>query len=318
MKILITGVNGFVGKPLSMYLVAHGYKVLGAVRTNNFLNLFNVPFEIKVIGDINNSTDWKNCLVGIDCVIHLANIAHIISEQPNDSIAFTKVNTEGTLNLAYQAVAEGVKRFIFISSIKVNGESTIVGQSFNHNSKPTPVDSYGLSKFNAEIGLRSLANITGLEVVIIRPPLIYGPGVKANFLNMMQWVARGIPLPFGAIQNQRSMLGIDNLINFIELCLTHPDAAGQTFLVSDDCDVSTTELLEEISYAMLRPSRLLPIPQYFIEKFLILFGHRKISEKLCGSLQLDISLAKTLLSWKPPYSFKNQLKKTVLNYLSGH
>ena len=164
--------------------------------------------------------------------------------------------------------------------------------------------------------MKLIADHTGLEVVIIRPPLIYGAGVKANFLKMMRWVEKGIPLPLGAIQNHRSMLGLDNLINFIELCLTHPDAAGQTFLVSDDHDVSTTELLKEIAVAMDRPSRLLSMPQHLIEKLLIILGQRHISERLCGSLQLDISLAKTRLSWKPPHTFREQLNKTVLDYLS--
>jgi UDP-glucose 4-epimerase len=234
----------------------------------------------------------------------------------NPLAIYRSINTEGTLQLARQAAAAGVKRFIFISSIKVNGESTLPGQKFSLASDNIPSDPYGLSKYEAEQGLKELSLKTGMEVLIIRPPLIYGPGVKANFLKMMQWVEKGIPLPFGAIQNQRSMLGLDNLINFIELCLIHPDAAGQTFLVSDDHDVSTTELLKEIAAAMHRPPRLISVPQFFIEKLLILLGQRHISERLCGSLQLDITLAKTLLSWKPPFSFKDQITKTVAAYLS--
>jgi UDP-glucose 4-epimerase len=240
-----------------------------------------------------------------------------MDEQFSDPLAlYRKVNTKGTLNLARQAAVAGVKRFIFVSSIKVNGESTLPGQALTPKDQHIPVDPYGLSKYEAELGLKLIAEQTGLEVVVIRPPLIYGPGVKANFLKMIRWVEKGIPLPLGAIQNQRSMLGLDNLINFIELCLTHPDAAGQTFMVSDDHDVSITELLKEIAAAMDRPSRLLSIPQHLIEKLLISLGQRHISERLCGSLQLDISLAKTRLSWKPPHTLKDQLNKTVLDYLS--
>ncbi len=317
MKILITGANGFVGLPLSEYLTAVGHQVVGAVRSHDSLSIVNSHIQLKAIGDIDEITNWQGCLGGVECVIHLANRAHVMDEQSSDPLAlYRKVNTAGTLNLARQAAAAGIKRFIFISSIKVNGESTIPGQALTWNDQHIPVDPYGLSKYEAELGLKLIAEQTGLELVVIRPPLIYGPGVKANFLKMMQWVEKGIPLPLGAIKNQRSMLGIDNFINFIELCLIHPDAVGQIFLVSDDHDVSTTELLKEIATAMHRPSRLLSIPQYYIEKLLILLGQRHISERLCGSLQLDITLAKKLLSWKPPHTFKDQLNKTDLDYLS--
>jgi nucleoside-diphosphate-sugar epimerase len=316
-KILITGVNGFVGLPLSQHLNTAGHQVVGAVRSHHSLSVVNPHIQLKSIGDIDDITDWRDCLGSVECVVHLANRAHVMDEQSTNPLAlYRKVNTEGTLNLARQAAAAGIKRFIFISSIKVNGESTLPGQALTPQDQHLPVDSYGLSKYEAELGLRLIAEQTGLEVVVIRPPLIYGPGVKANFLKMMRWVEKGIPLPLGAIQNQRSMLGLDNLINFIELCLTHPDATGQTFLVSDDRDVSTTELLKEITVAMHRPSRLLSIPQCLIEKFLILLGQRHIAERLCGSLQLDISLTKKCLAWKPPYTFKDQLNKTVLDYLS--
>lgn len=318
MKILVTGANGFVGLPLSQYLTAAGHQVVGAVRSHDSLSVVNSKICLKVIGDISEITDWQDCLGGVEHVIHLANRAHVMDEQSSNPLAlYRKVNTEGTLNLARQAAAAGVKRFIFISSIKANGEWSIAGQALTSNNQHVPVDPYGLSKYEAELGLKLIAEHTGLEVVVIRPPLIYGPGVKANFLKMMQWVEKGIPLPLGDIQNQRSMLGLDNLIDFIELCLTHANAPGQTFLVSDDYDVSTTELLKEISSAMNRPSRLLSIPQSFIEKSLILLGQRHICDRLCGSLQLDISLTKRLLSWKPPHTFKNQLSKTALDYLSS-
>ena len=317
MKILITGTNGFVGLPLAQHLITAGHQVVGAVRSNDLVTTVNPHIQLKAIGNIDGVTDWQDCFGGVECVIHLANRAHVMDEESSNTLAvYRKVNAEGTLNLARQAAAAGVNRFIFISSIKVNGESTLPGQALTHKDQHVPIDPYGLSKYEAELGLKLIAEQTNLDVIVIRPPLIYGPGVKANFLKMMEWVEKGIPLPLGAIQNQRSMLGLDNLINFIELCLTHPDAAGQTFLVSDDHDVSTTELLKEIAAAMHRPSRLLSIPQYFIEKLLVLFNQRHISERLCGSLQLDISLAKTRLAWKPPHTFKDQLNKTVLDYLS--
>lgn len=317
MKILVTGTNGFVGLPLSQHLLTAGHQVVGTARYHDPLIVANSKIDLKAIGDIDKFTDWQDCLSGVECVVHLANRAHVMDEQSNNPLAmYRKVNTEGTLNLARQAVASGIKRFIFISSIKVNGELTLPGEALTPNDQNIPIDSYGLSKYEAELGLNLLAEQTGLELVVIRPPLIYGPGVRANFLKMMQWVERGIPLPLGSIQNQRSMLGIDNLIDFIDLCLTHPDAIGQTFLVSDDHDISTTELLKAIASGMHRPLRLLSIPQCFIEKLLILLGQRHISERLCGSLQLDISLAKKRLSWRPPHTFKDQLSKTVLDYLS--
>jgi UDP-glucose 4-epimerase len=224
---------------------------------------------------------------------------------------YRAINTDATLHLARQAVAAGVKRFIFISSIKVNGELTKPGQPFTADDVSVPLDPYGLSKYEAELGLRQIAQETGLEVVVIRPPLIYGPGVKANFLKMMCWVERGIPLPLGSIHNQRSLVGIDNFLNFISLCLTHPKAAGKTFLVSDDHDLSTTELLKGIARSMGQSSKLLAIPQGILEGILGILGQRRIAERLCGSLQLDIQPTKDQLGWRPPYSVEDQMNKTI-------
>ena len=318
MKLLITGAAGFVGSPLIRLLSSQGHQVIGAVRSQSNVSVNSFAgVEFKAVGDIHGSLDWMPCLAGVDVVVHLANRAHVMNESDtNPSALYRSINTEGTLQLARQAAAAGVKRFIFISSVKVNGESTLPGQRFSPASDNIPIDPYGLSKYEAEQGLKELSLKTGMEVVIIRPPLIYGPGVKANFLKMMQWVEKGIPLPLGSITNQRSLLGIDNLLDFIQACLTHPKAANQTFLISDDHDVSTTELLKEIASAMHRPQRLLPFPQFVLEKGLIMLGQGHIAERLCSSLWLDIALAKTLLSWKPPYSFKDQINKTVAAYLS--
>lgn len=306
-----------MGFPLIRLLSSRGHQVIGAVRSQSSIsvNAF-ADLEFKAVGDIHGSLDWMPFLVSVDAVVHLANRAHVMHETDVNPMAlYRSVNTDGTLQLAYQAAAAGVKRFIFISSVKVNGESTLPGQKFSPASEYIPTDPYGLSKYEAEQGLKELSLKTGMEVVIIRPPLIYGPGVKANFLKMMQWVEKGIPLPLGSIANQRSLLGIDNLLDFIQVCLTHPRAAGQTFLISDDHDVSTAELLKELASAMHRPSRLIALPLFVLEKSLIFLGQGHIAERLCASLQLDITLAKTQLSWKPPFSFRDQIIKTVVAYL---
>ena len=318
MKILVTGATGFVGSPLIRLLSSQEHQVIGAVRSHSNISVNTFAgVEFKAVGDIHGSLDWVPHLTSIDAVVHLANRAHVMNESDANPLAlYRSVNTEGTLQLARQAAAAGVKRFIFISSVKVNGESTLPGQKFSPASEYIPTDPYGLSKYEAEKGLRELSLRAGMEVVIIRPPLIYGPGVKANFLKMMRWVEKGVPLPLGSIANQRSLLGIDNLLDFIGVCLNHPKAAGQTFLISDDQDISTTELLKEIASAMHRSSRLLPIPQFVLGKSLILLGQGHIAERLCASLQLDITLAMTRLSWKPPYSFKDQINKTMAAYLS--
>jgi nucleoside-diphosphate-sugar epimerase len=317
LKILVTGATGFVGTPLIRHLSSQGHQVIGALRSAHLSDDGFSGVEFKAVGDIHGSLDWMNYLVGVDAVVHLANRAHVMHESNINPLAlYRSINTEGTLQLARQSAASGIKRFIFISSVKVNGGSTLPGQRFSPVIESIPTDSYGLSKYEAEEGLKKISLNTGMEVVIIRPPLVYGPGVKANFLKMMQWVEKGIPLPMGHITNQRSLLGIDNLLDFIQVCLTHPKAVDQTFLISDDHDVSTTELLKEIASAMHRPARLLEAPQLILEKSLILLGQGHIAERLCGSLRLDITLAKTLLSWKPPYSFKDQLRKTVSAYLS--
>jgi nucleoside-diphosphate-sugar epimerase len=232
-------------------------------------------------------------------------------------VEFRKVNVEGTLNLARQAAAAGVKRFIFISSIKVNGEATLPGKSFSAEDVPVPVDAYGVSKLEAEQGLYELAESTGMEVVIIRPVLVYGPGVKANFLSMMRWLSRGIPLPLGAIHNRRSLVALGNLISLIVLCIDHPRAANQTFLVSDGEDVSTTDLLRKLACALGKPARLLPVPGWLLQGIAALLGRRSLSQRLFGSLQVDISKNQALLGWTPPVGLDQGLRLTAHHFLES-
>ena len=267
-----------------------------------------------VVDGVDDKTDWRDELVDCDVVVHLAARVHVMYDASIDPLAeFRRVNVQGTLNLARQAAASGVRRFVFISSIKVNGEATQPGQPFTADDAPAPLDAYGISKMEAEQGLRELAAQTGMEVVIIRPPLVYGPGVKANFAAMMRWLQRGVPLPLGAIHNQRSLVALDNLVDLIVTCLTHPAAANQTFLVSDDEDVSTTELLRRMGQAMGKPARLLPVPVSWLKVGAAMVGKRDAAQRLSGSLQVDIEKTCRLLGWVPPISLDEGLRRAAGN-----
>jgi len=317
-KVLITGVNGFIGKTLSDELVIKGFNVNGTVRSVMSVD-FPGAITKFVIKDIDSKTDWQNALEGVDMVIHLAARVHVMKDTAIDALSeFRRVNVEGTLNLARQAVEAGVQRFIFISSIKVNGEGSILGQPYTPEDQPAPVDPYGISKREAEDGLRQLASETGMEVVIIRPPLVYGPGVKANFQSMMRWLDKGIPLPLGAIHNKRSFVALDNLIDLIATCIHHPAAANQTFLAGDGEDISTTELLQRMAAALGKKAWLIPVPSFILEWGARLVGKQAITQKLCGSLQVDISKARDLLDWKPPVSVDEALRKTAQYYMKFH
>jgi len=228
---------------------------------------------------------------------------------------FRRINVDGTLQLARQAAEAGVKRFVFISSIKVNGESTVPGQPFTAAQAPAPIDPYGVSKWEAEQQLRKLSAETGMEVVIIRPALVYGPGVKANFLNMMKWLYKGVPLPLGAIHNKRSLVALDNLVDLIVTCIDHPRAANQTFLVSDGEDLSTTELLQRTSRALGKLPRLLAVPAWMLETAAKILGKQSIAQRLLGSLQVDIAHTRETLGWTPPVSVDAALRKTAQHFL---
>lgn len=310
MKTLITGASGFVGQALCAALTAQQYDVIAAVRSDIHIN----GCKSLTVGHIDDQTVWASSLHGVDVVIHLAARVHIMNDTSADPLAeFRKVNVEGTLNLARQAANAGVKRFIFVSSVKVNGELTEAGKPFNENSVTDPQDAYGISKLEAEQGLLSIAQETGMEVVIIRPPLVYGAGVKANFASMMRAVRRGIPLPLGAIHNKRSFVYVGNLVSVIMCCIDHPAAANQVFMVSDGNDLSTTELLRCCAEALGVKARLLPLPQKLLEMGAALLGKRDVAQRLCGSLQVDITKARTMLGWTPPFSVADGLKATALS-----
>jgi len=310
-RVLLTGANGFIGRPLFERLLDEGFQTNMAVRSISVQD--KAPSCVcTLIGEIDSVTPWDQALANIDVVIHLAARVHITNESAADSLAeFRKVNVDGTVNLARQAAQMGVRRFVFISSIKVNGENTEFGRPFTPEDIPAPTDAYGISKREAEDALRLLASETGMEVVIIRPPIVYGPGVKANFQTLMRCLARSIPLPLGAINNQRSLVALDNLVDLILTCIDHPKAANQTFLVSDNDDISTTRLLLLLADALGKKAFLLPIPENAIKKIAVLIGKKQMAQKLCGSLQVDISKTLNLLDWKPPIKIEQALLKTA-------
>lgn len=311
MKILVTGARGFIGQPLCARLRQDGHDVLGAVRSD----LPEVASAIKwAKKELTAHADWTDLLRDSEVVIHLAAQVPGTSDRgSNDEAMCREVNTLATLNLARQAAACGVGRFIFLSSIKVNGEASAPEFPFGPDDAPAPEDPYGLSKKEAEEGLLDIAAMTGMEVVIIRPPLVYGPGVKGNFAAMVRWLKAGIPLPLGAIKgNVRSLIAMDNLIDFIALCANRtrsPNAANQCFLVSDGEDVSTTALLERVGKAYGIRTRLLPVPASWLKWGAHLFGKNEAAGRLLNSLAIDNRKAFDLLGWRPIVSMDEQLKK---------
>ena len=310
--ILLTGATGFLGNATMQRLLADDAAQGLAVALRRSESLWPDRVAQHVTGDLTASTHWTAALQGVSAVLHCAARVHVMAEAAANPLdEFRRVNVQGTLNLARQAAASGVRRFVFVSSIKVNGEATPTGSSFTADDLPAPLDAYGISKMEAEQGLREIASQTGMQVVIVRPPLVYGPGVKANFAAMMRWLQRGVPLPLGAIHNQRSLVALDNLVDLLVTCLTHPAAANQTFLVSDGEDVSTTELLRRMGQAMGKPARLLPVPASWLQLAATLVGKRAVAQRLCGSLQVDIEKTRQLLGWSPPLTLDQGLKKAA-------
>lgn len=262
-------------------------------------------------------TNWSPALHGVDVVVHAAARVHVMQDMAIDPLAeFRRINVAGTLNLARQANATGVRRFIFISSVKVNGEATDTEGFYFADDVPAPLDAYGISKMEAEQGLRRISEETGMEIVIIRPPLVYGPGVKANFLTMMQWLWRRVPLPLGAIHNKRSLVALDNLADLIVTCVDHPAAKNQTFLVSDGEDLSTTQLLRRMAEALHKPARLISVPVPLLQLGATLIGKPEVARRLCGSLRVDIAKTRQLLRWSPPVSMAEGLRITAEHWLT--
>jgi nucleoside-diphosphate-sugar epimerase len=305
MKILVTGASGFVGRELCIYLGLLGYDVIPVSRRT-------IDIKDAVLLKFGSDAEWSLLLEKCDYVIHLAGRAHIITENQSDPLKiFRAVNVVNTKNLARLSARYGIQRFIFISSIKVNGEFTQPEKYFTADDIPSPKDPYGISKWEAEKALQQIASETGLEVVIIRPPLVYGPNAKGNFASMVKWLRRGVPLPFGNINNQRSLVSLENLCDLILQCTVHPAAAGQTFMVSDNDDLSTTELLTRTAFAMGIKPNLFNVPQKLLELSTTLLGQSDLSQRLFGSLQVDISKTRDMLNWKPLISVDEGLKRAV-------
>lgn len=308
-KVLVTGSSGFIGRELVKQLLRSGKTVVAHSRSHVIERCQNAHIELMP------NSSWMQALDNVDTVIHCAARVHQMDETEEEEQAYDIVNVQATLNLAEQAVKMEVKRFVFISSIKVNGEWNVPGMAFQHDDLPHPIDEYGKSKLSAEEQLKNLCLESDMELVIIRPPLVYGPGVKANFHSLLQVIDQGLPLPFGCIKTARSLVFVKNLVDLIIVTCTHSRAPGQTFMVSDDDDISVSGLFRAVAKHMKKPARLIPVPQGLLKFMLTLIGKKAVAQRLCLPLQVNISHTKSLLNWTPPYSFSEGLKETVDSYL---
>ena len=307
--VLVTGANGFVGQALCKALPSKGWIVRRAVRSQTLSGDF-------LVGDVGTDSGWHRVAEGMDCIVHLAARTHVIHDNARDPIgAYRQINVAGTVNLAKVAVSQGVRRFVFLSSIKVNGERTLE-RPFAENDIPVPEDAYGVSKLEAEQALWQIAKGTGLEVTILRPPLIYGPGVKANFLRLMRLAACGMPLPLASIQSRRSLIYLGNLVSVILACMESPAAAGKTYLVSDAEDVTTAELIRQIAVALGTNPRLFRFPSALLAMGAALCGRNAEWERLAQSLQIDSSRIRSELGWQQPFTMAEGLAQTALWYHS--
>jgi len=326
MNVLVTGASGFIGQALVRRMSQQfGWSVLAATR--------GVPRQADPKGwnkpVIADAVRWVNLpdlpspmpidlFLDIEVVVHCAARVHVMEEKDCHPLAaFRVVNLVGTLQIAEAAARAGVRRFVFLSTVKVHGEETGCRAAFTADSPLHPADAYAQSKMEAEQALWKLSERTGLEIVIVRPPLVYGPGVKANFLSLMGLLNKGLPLPLGAIRNRRSLVGLDNLVDLLLVCVNHPNAQGQAFLVSDGADCSTTELLKRLGQALGKPPRLLPIPPALLWTAGVLLGRRAVVERICGSLHVDIGKTRKLLGWEPPVTLNEGLRRTADSFLRG-
>ena len=315
--VVVSGANGFIGQAFLEHCVANSkLELRGVVRRADV----DLPrgVELICVPALTDQTGWTKAMRGADVVVHTAARVHQMRKPDTDPrVVFRRVNVDATLALARAAVGVGVRRFVYLSSIKVNGESTLPGRPFRIDDPPAPVDAYAISKNEAELGLQEISVQTGMEVVVIRPVLVYGPRVRANFLRMMRAIHRGIPLPLGSIMNARSLVAIDNLVDMMATCVAHPSAANRTFFVSDGEDLSTTELLRRIAAALGRPPRLVRVPQRVVEGLLRLAGKGELADRICGFLQVDISATEHVLGWRPRMSVNDALARTAEYYLSS-
>lgn len=307
MRVLVTGANGLVGRALCSVLDQADYQLIRTVRTST------TPWETPV-GDLNENTDWGDALgPGVDVLVHIAGLVpQAESETIVQANRYHQVNTLGTANLARQCARHGVKRFVFVSTVKVLGEGK--SEPYRDTDLAVPADAYAISKWDAEQALWQVAAETGMEVAVIRPPLVYGPGVKGNFLRLVQSIDKRRPLPFGGIQNQRSLIYLGNLVDAIRLCLTHPKAAGKTFLVSDGDDVSTPDLVRRIASALGRRPFLLPVPVSWMRWAGWVLGKKAAVDRLLGSLCVDITPLREELGWTPPYTMQAGLEASAQWY----
>ena len=310
-KVLVTGANGFIGKQLCEYLVLTNHHVRAAVRKAS-----GKPPGLDTIevADIGPQTDWQKALSGVDAVVHL--VSPSLQATAKSLVEYRRVNVLASENLARQAAMAGVKRLVFLSTIKVNGETT-KERPFSSDVPPQPVSAYGQSKWEAECALTHVASETGLEVVIIRPPLVYGPGVRGNFLQLLRWVDSGVPMPFAWLPNSRSLVSLYNLCDLIQLSINHPAAVGGTFLVSDGDDVTLQMLASQLAKVMEKPSRVWPFPELLFRLLGKAMGKQVEIQKLCDSLQVDIAKTSSTLGWKPPFNVQSGLEKTVHWYMES-
>lgn len=316
MRVLLTGATGFVGRALLRRLNdTPGITPVAGVRRAD-ANLADIACEHLLLGDLTLATPIIDDLRGIDVVVHVAARAHVMDDAADDPLgAFRAVNVVASLRLAQTAARAGVKRFLYISSVKVNGEESLDGLPFTAEDEPRPQNPYGVSKWEAEQVLADHCKRAGMELVVVRPPLVYGPGVRANFLRLMQGLSRGLPLPLGAMNNRRSLVSLENLTDLLVVCLNHPRAVNQTFLVSDDEDISIADLARRLSHLLGSRAWLIPLSPRYLRAGLQLVGRRSAVHRLCGELRVDIAKTRTLLNWAPPQRLDQALAITAEDYL---